>query len=191
MERLLVQTLLSGNWCPSKLSIRTTSVFTIQFTRLCNHSWILLPLLMLMTPNSSSLFPPSFSNTHIVTRNVGIILDDRLSFTPSITAVARSCRFALYNIRIWSFLTKDAMQLLVQALVMDHCNSLLAGLSASATKLLQHIQNSAARLVYNLPKASRPSTDMHQFTSKHWSNHTPQQEHFAHLHQLAGWYRNH
>ena len=28
LERLLVQTLLSGNWCPSRLSIRTGSVFT-------------------------------------------------------------------------------------------------------------------------------------------------------------------
>ena len=30
MEWLLVQTMLSGNWCPSRLSIRTTSVFTIH-----------------------------------------------------------------------------------------------------------------------------------------------------------------
>ena len=51
-------------------------------------------------------------------RNLDIILDGGLSCTPNITALARSCRFALYNIRsIWSFLTKDAMQLLVQALV--------------------------------------------------------------------------
>ena len=30
MERLLVQTLLSGNWCPSRLSIRTGSVLTVH-----------------------------------------------------------------------------------------------------------------------------------------------------------------
>ena len=37
---------------------------------------------------------------------------------------------------------------------------------------------------------SRPSTEQHPSTSKHWSYHTPQLEHFAPLHQLAGWYRH-
>ena len=88
-----------------------------------------------------------------------VILNDKLSCTPNISAVAQSCRFALYNIhRIWSFFTKNAAQLLVQLLVisrLDYCNCLLAGLLASVTKPLQHIQNAAARLVYNLPKFSR------------------------------------
>ena len=59
-------------------------------------------------------------------RNLGVILNDKLSCALNITAVARSCRFALYNIsRIRSFLTKDTMQLLVQALIisrLDYCN---------------------------------------------------------------------
>ena len=63
-------------------------------------------------------------------RNLGVILDDGLSCTPNITAVARSCRFVLYNIcRIRSFLRRDAAQLLVQALVislLNYCNSRLA-----------------------------------------------------------------
>ena len=29
------------------------------------------------------------------------------------------------------------------------------------------------------------------FYSKHWSDHTTQREHFAHLHKLASWYRHH
>lgn len=85
-----------------------------------------------------------------VARNLGVIFDDGLSFTPNI----RSCRFALYNIcRIRSFLTKDSAGLLVQALVicrLDCCNSFLA----------------AARLVYNPPELShvtplllRPASD--------------------------------
>ncbi|KAK0137496.1 hypothetical protein N1851_026296 [Merluccius polli] len=44
-----------------------------------------------------------------------------------------------------------------QALVLsrlDYCNSLLAGLPASAIKPLQRIQTAAARLVFNLPKSS-------------------------------------
>ena len=39
-------------------------------------------------------------------RNLGVVLDNQLSCTANITAVARSCRFALYNIRrIRPFLT--------------------------------------------------------------------------------------
>ena len=92
-----------------------------------------------------------------IARNLGV-KDDGLSFTPNITAVAWSYRFALYNIRrIQSFLTKDAAQLPVQALVisrLDCCSSLLAGLSASATKPLQRIQNAAPCFVSLLPKFS-------------------------------------
>ena len=46
MEWLLVQTLLSGN-CPTRLSIRITSVFTIDLiTRISSHiTCIILPLL--------------------------------------------------------------------------------------------------------------------------------------------------
>ena len=86
---------------------------------------------------------------------LGSSLDDGLSCTPNITAVARSCRFAPYNIcRIRSFLTGDATKLLVQALVIFCLNSLLARLTSSATKPLQRIQNAAACLVDSLPKFS-------------------------------------
>ena len=79
--------------------------------------------------------------------------------------------------------------------------SLLDGLLASATKPLQHIQNAAACLVYSLPKCSHvtptglllwlasnsrwwcwpswPSIELNLSTSKHWSDHAPQHEHFT------------
>ncbi len=63
--------------------------------------------------------------------------DDKLSFTDHIATTARSCRFALYNIRkIRPFLSEQAAQLLVQALVLsrlDYCNSLLEDLLACVT----------------------------------------------------------
>ena len=41
-------------------------------------------------------------------RNLGVIRNNGLSCALNITAVARSCRFALLNIpKIWSFLTRD------------------------------------------------------------------------------------
>ncbi len=53
-------------------------------------------------------------------RNLGVIFDDQLTFKEHIAKTARSCRFALYNIRkIMPFLTEHAAQLLVQALVIS------------------------------------------------------------------------
>ncbi len=45
-------------------------------------------------------------------RSLGVIFDDQLTFKDHITKTARSCRFALYNIRkIRPFLTEHAAQL--------------------------------------------------------------------------------
>ncbi|XP_061107291.1 uncharacterized protein LOC133134834, partial [Conger conger] len=102
-------------------------------------------------------------------RNLGVVMDSRLSLSENIAAVTRSCRFFLYNIRrIRPFLTPYSTQLLVQAMVLsrlDYCNSLLAGLPASAIRPLQLIQNAAARLVFNLPKYSHVTPLL---TSLHW-----------------------
>ncbi len=81
------------------------------------------------------------------------LVDDELNFSDHITKTARSCRFALYNIRkIRPFLSEHAMQLLVQALVLsrlDYCNAFLAVLPANSFKPLQLIKNTAARLIFN------------------------------------------
>ncbi|KAM9402638.1 uncharacterized protein ACWYII_029625 [Salvelinus alpinus] len=102
-------------------------------------------------------------------KNLGVILDNTLSFSTNIKAVTRSCRFMLYNIRrVRPCLTQEAEQVLIQALVisrLDYCNSLLAGLPACAIKPLQLIQNAAARLVFNLPKFSHVTPLLH---SLHW-----------------------
>ncbi|XP_064158769.1 uncharacterized protein LOC135236382 isoform X4 [Anguilla rostrata] len=103
------------------------------------------------------------------TRNLGVVMDNRLSLTEHISAVTRSCRFFLYNIRrIRPFLTTYSTQLLVQAVVLsrlDYCNSLLAGLPASSIRPLQLIQNAAARLVFNLPRHSHVTPLL---TTLHW-----------------------
>ncbi len=96
-------------------------------------------------------------------------LDDQLTFKEHIAKTARSCRFALHNIRkIRPFLTEHAAQLLVQALVvsrLDYCNALLAGLPSNTIKPLQIIQNAAARLVFNEPKITHVTP---LFISLHW-----------------------
>ncbi len=112
----------------------------------------------------SSTITPSSS-----VRNLGVIFDDQLTFKEHIAKTARSCRFALHNIRkIRPFLTEHAAQLLVQALVifrLDYCNALLAGLPSNTIKPLQMIQNAAARLVFNEPKRTHVTP---LFISLHW-----------------------
>ncbi len=85
--------------------------------------------------------------------NLGVVIDDKQNFSGHIAKTARSCRFALYNIRkIRPFLSEHATQLLVQALVLsrlDYCNALfLAGLPANSIKPLQLIQNVTPRLIF-------------------------------------------
>ncbi len=102
-------------------------------------------------------------------RNLGVVIDDQLSFTDHIATTARSCRFALYNIRkIRPFLSEQAAQLLVQALVLsrlDYCNAILADLPACTIKPLQLIQNAAARVVFNEPKKAHVTP---LFIRLHW-----------------------
>ncbi|XP_064157802.1 uncharacterized protein LOC135235844 [Anguilla rostrata] len=107
-------------------------------------------------------------SSSLTAKNLGVVMNNRLSLSQNIMAVSRTCRFFLYNIRrIRPFLTTYATQLLVQAMVLsrlDYYNSLLAGLPASAIRPLQLIQNAAARLVYNLPRHSHVTpllTDLH------------------------------
>ncbi len=112
----------------------------------------------------SSTITPSAS-----VRNLGVIFDDQLTFKEHIVKTARSCMFALHNIRkIRPFLTEHAAQLLVQALVisrLDYCNALLAGLPSNTIKPLQMIQNAAARLVFNNLKRAHVTP---LFVSLHW-----------------------
>ncbi len=81
-------------------------------------------------------------------RDLGVILDGQLTFKDHIAKTARSCRFALHNIRkIRPFLTQHAAQLLDQTLVIsrvDYCSALLAGFTSCTIKPLQMIQNAAA-----------------------------------------------
>ncbi|KAL2088652.1 hypothetical protein ACEWY4_015551 [Coilia grayii] len=104
-----------------------------------------------------------------VAKNLGVVIDDRLSFSDHIVSVARPGHYALYNIRkIRPYLTQYATQLLVQAMVisrLDYCNALLVGLPACAIKPLQMVQIAAARLVVNQPKRSHVTP---LFINLHW-----------------------
>ena len=82
----------------------------------CMHKY-----LSIMVDNSTAL--PSQS-----AKNLGMNPDNTLSFFANIKAVICSCRLMLYNIRrVRHYLTQEAAQVLIQALILSHldyCNSL-------------------------------------------------------------------
>ncbi len=102
-------------------------------------------------------------------KNLGVMIDDQLTFSDHVVKTARSCRFALFNIKkIRPFLSEHASQFLVQALVLsrlDNCSALLAGLPASSIKPLQLIQNAAARFNFNELKRTHVTP---LFINLHW-----------------------
>ncbi len=139
-----------------QLNLAKTELLVFPATPTLQHDF--------MIQLGSSTITPSAS-----VRNLGVIFDDQLTFKEHIAKTARSCRFALHNIRkIRPFLTEHAAQLLVQALVisrLDYCNALLARLPSNTIKPLQMIQNAAARLVFNEPKRAHVTP---LFVSLHW-----------------------
>ncbi len=162
---LTTQSTSSSHWCSSDLLLDPSSSPHTLHHWLPSYRHMASPTIAtLMTHSSISLF-----NQMIQVRNLGVIFDDQLSFKEHIAKTARSCRFALHNIRkIRPFLTEHAAQLLVQALVisrLDYCNALLAGLPSNTIKPLQMIQNAAAQLVFNEPKRAHVTP---LFVSLHW-----------------------
>ncbi len=128
-----------------QLNLAKTELLVVPATPTLQHDFSIQLGTSIITPSTS-------------VRNLGVIFDDQLTFKEHIAKTARSCRFALHNIRkIRPFLTEHAAQLLVQTLVvsrLDYCNALLAGLPSNTIKPLQMIQNADAecRLVFNEPK---------------------------------------
>ena len=89
-------------------------------------------------------------------RDIGAIFDQTLSLNEHITKLCSTCNLHLRNIwRIRKNLDESATKQLIHALIisrLDNLNGLLYGLPDKQINRLQKIQNSAARLIYNLPK---------------------------------------
>ena len=89
-------------------------------------------------------------------RNLGFILDSKLSTKKHVTKVCQTAYFELKRIcSIRRFLTEDATKTLVTFYILsrlDYCNCLLMGTPNSVVQPLQKIQNFAARLVLLAPR---------------------------------------
>ena len=84
-------------------------------------------------------------------KNLGVVMNNALSFDEHITEICRVARFHLYRLRrIKHYLTLEAKKLAVHALItsrLDFSNALLFGLPVHQIARLQAVQNAAARFI--------------------------------------------
>ena len=84
-------------------------------------------------------------------RNIGVWFDKTLNMEKHINMTCKSAFYHLRNIAaIRKFISSKDCETLIHAFIrskIDYCNSLLSGLPAQQLKKLQHVQNSAARLL--------------------------------------------
>ena len=89
-------------------------------------------------------------------RNLGAWFDCNLKMLTHVNKICQSVYYHLHNIRqIRKYITQDSTKLLVQAAIMariDYCNGLFYNVPAAHLSKLQHLQNTAARLItFKLP----------------------------------------
>ena len=84
-------------------------------------------------------------------RNIGAVFDDTMSFEEHVNELCRTAFYHIRNIsRIRPCLSIDSTKTLVHALVtsrLDHCNSLLYGLTNYLIQRLQYVMNAAAKVI--------------------------------------------
>ncbi|XP_058023146.1 uncharacterized protein LOC131190137 [Ahaetulla prasina] len=102
-------------------------------------------------------------------RNLGVLLDGRLSFEEHLTTVSRR---AFYQVRLICqlrpFLDRDALCTVTHALVtsrLDYCNALYMGLPLKSTRRLQLVQNAAARVIEGAVRSSHVTPILRRL---HW-----------------------
>ena len=104
-------------------------------------------------------------------KNLGIVLDEKLSFEGQIITLVKSCFHIIRNLsRIKDFLTYEQLRTAISAYILsklDYCNSLYYGINSVLLNKMQYVQNSAARLL-------RKKGNFHQldtnacFKKLHW-----------------------
>ena len=101
---------------------------------------------------------------------LGVELDNRLTFTPHVKSLVKSCNFHMRALRhIRPALTDDMAKSIATSLVssrLDYCNSLLYGCSKTNIDKLQRVQNSLARVVTNCRTYTTSSSQL--LHNLHW-----------------------
>ena len=83
-------------------------------------------------------------------RNLGVIMDNNLSFSSHINEICKKSTLPIKSIgHIWKYLLLDGLEMLVNALVisrLDYCNCILYGIPKYQRDKLQQIQNTGHKL---------------------------------------------
>eukprot|EP00745_Piridium_sociabile_P007701 TRINITY_DN15145_c0_g1_i14.p1 TRINITY_DN15145_c0_g1~~TRINITY_DN15145_c0_g1_i14.p1 ORF type:complete len:248 (-),score=27.37 TRINITY_DN15145_c0_g1_i14:73-816(-) len=129
-----------------KLNEDKTEIMLISPPKYLNHPSL---------PPSIDLIDSSITLSSCA-RNLGVTLDQTLSFQQHIANVCRVCFLELRRIAsIRHLLSEDATKTLICAFVLsrlDYCNALLSGSPTCLISKLQKVQNHAARLIFRSSK---------------------------------------
>ena len=84
-------------------------------------------------------------------RNLGVIFDNNMTMEDHVNNICKTSYFYIRLLgKLRKFLDKETGAMITHAFVtsrLDYCNSLLHGISSSLTAKLQHVLNTAARIV--------------------------------------------
>ena len=129
-------------------------------TRLVLHQEIIRNLFPVHTVKCQQLSKDSFpfitiGDSQITpssqARTLGVIFDSTMTLKPCISNIVRVSSFCIRNIsRIRKYLNQSAAEQIIHAFVtswLDNGNALFYGLPQNQISRLQHIQNTAARVV--------------------------------------------
>ena len=132
---------------------------------ICGPSRILNKIRM-MGVNIAEGIPIQFKTT---VKNLGILMDNKLSMRKQVIEVKKRSFRTLRNIRRIRFLlTEDQLKIVVNSLVvscLDYCNGLYYGISEKLLSQLQLIQNCAAKVVTGKYKHDHLAHDLEDL---HW-----------------------
>ena len=112
---------------------------------------------------------PSYTFSTTV-RDLGILLDQELTFAPHLHHLSRACFYQLRQLRtVARSLTTSAATTLVHSFItsrLDYCLTLYSGLPSSRLACLNRVMRSAARLIGRIPKFDHVSKYMLEVL--HW-----------------------
>ena len=111
----------------------------------------------------------SVSPAILKARNIGAMIDSNCGLHAHVNMVCRSICYHLQRFgKIRKYLDVSAAKIAIQALVtskLDYLNGLLHGIPACQLAKLQHVQNTAARIVSRVPRRYHITPVLHTL---HW-----------------------
>ena len=163
-------------------NINTINKYTDDISKWLSNNSLLLnslktkALLINTSPGHHSIPPIIIINNHIIeysyqAKNLGLKLDQNLSYLPHITNISKSINYTLHTIRlIKPSITIELAKLLVTSLILprlDYGNSTLNSLPAHTIKMLTKLQYRAIRTIFRIKKYSRQHITPYM-KSIHW-----------------------